>query len=541
MALFKPDEKRVEGSSAAAVAENAPQVSQTKARPRAFSIGGLIDSFLALLSAVPFGIFLLVLLISACMIGMLIQQVELQTFPKYFAELTPSEKLIYGRLGFFDIYHVWYFNLLLLLLSLNIILASIDHFPKAWSFVRKKKLTASPTFAMTQRFREQVLMLGFDRAELSKRAQEAAKALKFKIRTTDETDRTTIFAERGAWNRLGAYAVHVGLLTIFAGGFLTSRGHTGGVWMEPGETNDRMTKQVFNFEGASTQFAIGNQDLELPFSLECLDIQQKLINKDGGIETPNTLDWLTRVRIRDNENGQQEEALVHMNKPFDYRGYRFFQASVTEFGSARSVRLRAIPAAGGTAEEITIPRGGEARLSDGTRVVYREFNPDFRVGPDRTIDSGPGVTSYARPAAHLDVIRPNGERGDSWAFTEAVTETLTQQTANAPFLQSMLAAGGGYRFVLLDFEKVAKAHMLSVQYDPGVKVVYVGFTLLCMTLIGVFFFSHQRMWIVVEDGRVSLGGDSNRNRLGFEERLKRIAARIRDPHKREEVDNTLRD
>ena len=163
------------------------------------------------------------------------------------------------------------------------------------------------------------------------------------------------------------------------------------------------------------------------------------------------------------------------------------------------------------------------------------------VGPDRTIDSGPGVTSYARPAAHIDVMRPNGERGDSWAFTEAVTETLTQQSANAPFLQSMLAAGGGYRFVLLDFEKVAKAHMLSVQYDPGVKVVYVGFTLLCLTLIGVFFFSHQRMWIVVEEGRVSLGGDSNRNRLGFEERLKKIAARIRDPHKREEVDNTLRD
>jgi hypothetical protein len=48
-----------------------------------------------------------------------------------------------------------------------------------------------------------------------------------------------------------------------------------------------------------------------------------------------------------------------------------------------------------------------------------------------------------------------------------------------------------------------------------------------MNLIGVFFFSHQRLWIVVEDGKVSLGGDANRNRLGFEDRLKRIAANIR--------------
>ena len=141
--------------------------------------GWRTDRFIPLTSERgPFGIFLLVLLISACMIGMLIQQVELQTFPKYFAELTPAEKLIYGRLGFFDIYHVWYFNLLLLLLSLNIILASIDHFPKAWSFVRGKKLTASPTFAMTQRFREQVLMLASIAANFE-RAQEAAKKLKF--------------------------------------------------------------------------------------------------------------------------------------------------------------------------------------------------------------------------------------------------------------------------------------------------------------------------------------------------------------------------
>src|SRR6185436_17127079 len=145
----------------------------------------------------------------------------------YFADLTPAEKIIYGRLGFFEIYHVWYFNLLLLLLSLNIILASIDHFPKAWSFVRRKKLTASPTFAMTQRHREQVDLPALSRAELVSRASVAARAEKFGVKITEEASRTTIFAERGVWNRLGAYAVHVSLLTIFAGGFLTSRGHTG--------------------------------------------------------------------------------------------------------------------------------------------------------------------------------------------------------------------------------------------------------------------------------------------------------------------------
>jgi len=99
-----------------------------------------------------------------------------------------------------------------------------------------------------------------------------------------------------------------------------------------------------------------------------------------------------------------------------------------------------------------------------------------------------------------------------------VSRSLPYQWYNTPNV---------HLFTLLDFEKVPQAHMLSIQYDPGVKVVYVGFAMLCMNLIGVFFFSHQRLWIVVEDGKVSLGGDANRNRLGFEDRLKRIAANIR--------------
>lgn len=493
-----------------------------RARSR-WSIGGILDAFLGLLSAVPSGVVLLVLLITACMIGMLIQQVELETFAKYFAALTPAEKTIYGRLGFFDIYHVWYFHLLLLLVSLNIILASIDHFPKAWNFVRRKKLTASPTFAMTQRFRQEVDVPYVGRAALVDRARAAARANKFGVKVTEEESRTTIFAERGAWNRLGAYAVHVGLLTIFTGGFLTSRGHTGGMWVEPGKISDRMVKPVFEFDHASGQLAAGQQELQLPFFVETLDVEQKLLDKNRGIDQGNTLDWLTTVRIKDPEASQQPEAIVHMNKPLDYRGYRFFQASVTGLGTARQIKLHVVPAAGGAGQEVSIARNGEARLTDGTLLRYVEFNPDFTVDSNQRVTVGPGIGTYPRPAAHLEVVKPDGVRGEAWAFTES----FVLQMANAPFMQSSFLNMAGYRFTLLDFEKVPQGSMLSIQYDPGVKVVYVGFTLLCLTLIAVFFFSHQRLWIVIEDGKVYLGGDANRNRLGFEDRAKKVAAGIR--------------
>ncbi|MCA1593996.1 MAG: cytochrome c biogenesis protein ResB [Acidobacteria bacterium] len=85
-----------------------------------------ITRTLNLLSSVRFGVTLLVLLVIGSMIGMLVMQQSVEGFDKYYAQLTPATKLLFGKLGFFDIYHVWYFNVLLLVLSLNIILASID-------------------------------------------------------------------------------------------------------------------------------------------------------------------------------------------------------------------------------------------------------------------------------------------------------------------------------------------------------------------------------------------------------------------------------
>ncbi|MGH9755330.1 MAG: cytochrome c biogenesis protein ResB [Blastocatellia bacterium] len=488
---------------------------------------GVIDVFLNLLSSVPFGIVLLSLLIIACMIGMLIQQQELDSFRSYYAELTPAEKIVYGRLGFFDIYHASYFHLLLLLLSLNIILASIDHFPAAWSFITRKKLTASPTFAMAQKFKEKVELPHLDRQRLVERATAAARKMRFKARVTEANDRTTIFAERGVWNRLGAYAVHVGLLTIFVGYFMTSRGHTGSMPIAPNQSSNLILKNEFNIDNATTEHAINLRELEIPFTVECLDFQQKLINKNGSLDTGNTLDWLTTVRIVDKEANQTTEAVVHMNTPFDYRGYRFFQQSYNMPATARVIKLRVTPTGGGQSQEITIPRDGKAKLADGTTLHFKGFNANFDVGRDQKVVMSRELMAsmdYGNPAANLAYVTSDGKQGEVWAFNEAFANTV----ANAPFMKKFME-NDAYQFVLTEFEKAPTATQLSVQFDPGAKVVYTGFTILCLMLIAVFFFSHQRLWIVVEDGNVYLGGDANRNRLGFEDRAKKIASLIREP------------
>ncbi|MBD0371417.1 MAG: cytochrome c biogenesis protein ResB [Pyrinomonadaceae bacterium] len=323
-----------------------------KATPSSSAVAWLLN----LLSSVRFGVALLILLVIASMIGMLIMQQNVEGFDKYYAELTPSQKLLYGSLGFFDIYHAWYFNLLLLVLSLNIMLASIDRFPKTWKIVSRRKIEAGRQWLLGQEQHAEVVIRDENPTTVAERLGASMRRAGFKPTVKEKDGRVYIFGERGAWNRLGYLAVHVALLTIFAGGFLTAQfGRDGQMALQPGSSSSEMSNLSFHLDQVTTV------PVELPFTVTCTDIQQKLIQKDGSIMANNTIDWLTWIRITD-ETGTRE-GLVHLNEPSDYRGYRFFQASFIAFGQARNITLKLTPQDGGAPLEVNIPRDGSATLT----------------------------------------------------------------------------------------------------------------------------------------------------------------------------------
>ncbi len=65
------------------VQEQNPEKASPVKTNKTSGLSSWIDSFLNLISSVPFGISLLILLITACMIGMVIQQQELESFSGY--------------------------------------------------------------------------------------------------------------------------------------------------------------------------------------------------------------------------------------------------------------------------------------------------------------------------------------------------------------------------------------------------------------------------------------------------------------------------
>jgi len=204
-----------------------------------------------------------------------------------------------------------------------------------------------------------------------------------------------------------------------------------------------------------------------------------------------------------------------MNRPFDYRGYRFFQASFVPEGKARQILLRVTPEGeGAQPQDVTIQRNGTATLADGTRIKFVDFFADFVLEGTRADTQSP---DYNNPAAELMISKASGEAARGYAFPASAA-------ARGPVVGRAVA---GYKIQLVDFEKVGAAHILSVQKDPGAGVVYVGFVLLALTLAAVFFFAHQRVWALVEERgegkfEVTIGGNTNRNRLAFEDRFRRL-------------------
>jgi cytochrome c biogenesis protein len=536
----------------------------------------LVDKVLGVLSSVRFGIIMLSIVLICCMIGMFIMQVEVEDFPQYYAKLTPAQRTIYGKLDLFNIYHSKLFTLLLAITALNIILASIDRFPTAWQYVVKPKLKASPNFIRAQTFNHEANLKGDDQSlvpqiistwrnqkEITSAVNVArltagfilgllfislygliehsatfwilfipcvaasvlflVKGLRFDVRVSEENGRKTIFGQMNSWNRLGAYIVHVALMFIFVGGFLTSQyGVSGMMEITPGETGNKFFTQQMNVDGPASGQAT------LPFNVECTDLQQKLIRPEGGLEATNTIDWLSYVKIKD--GNFEKDALVHLNNPYDYKGYRLFQSKFTAFGFARSIVVRFEPTNGGEAREVTIPRNGSADVEGIGRVTYADFFPDFQIGEQgRPVSKSP---DYHNPVAQLEIVLPDGKQRGALAFNPQMIETVLQETNNdktGNHGENLLLVNG-HKVILKEFEKAAMGHTLAVQYDPGRTPAYIGFFLLCAALCGVFFFAHQRIWAVIEPvekgSKVYFGGNTNRNRQVFEGRFNSLVESV---------------
>ncbi|MBC2745380.1 MAG: cytochrome c biogenesis protein ResB, partial [Desulfosarcina sp.] len=143
-----------------------------------------------------------------------------------------------SALGIFDMYHSWWFQGLLLLLTVNIVVCSIDRLSGSWKliFTRKPKVRAE---RFTRRSDARTLTDKRDAEELVN-VYEPLIARRYGYCTvTRSNDGAVIYGEKGRLSRLGVYIVHLSVIFMLIGGLVGSFfGFEGFVNIPEGEATD---------------------------------------------------------------------------------------------------------------------------------------------------------------------------------------------------------------------------------------------------------------------------------------------------------------
>ncbi len=234
----------------------------TQPREGAAAAGGVAARLVGFFSSIRLAVVLLILLAAVSIIGTILAQNEsgednIRLFTKWMWSLydklglagDPARAGYYQNLaqrqgvslynfahaiGLDRLYNAWYFNLMLGLLALNLVVCSLKHWPHTWRFFSHPKTTLEGEGAAGIPLRREMpLMKGA--ADAPSKAAAALSARGYKALVTEAGGATHLFAQKGIWGRLGIYVTHLSVLVIFLGAWIGFRwGMKGFVNIEEG-------------------------------------------------------------------------------------------------------------------------------------------------------------------------------------------------------------------------------------------------------------------------------------------------------------------
>jgi cytochrome c biogenesis protein len=443
----------------------------------------VIDRLWKLLASVKLTIVLLLTLATTSIIGTLIPQNE--PARAYFETFGPVLYRIFSLLGFYDMYHSWWFRALILLLVANIVVCSIDRLQATWKIIFVRHPRFNP-----ERYRQMKNKVEYhhdvEAAQL-KAFYQPVVARRFRYHRTEETaEGFAIYGERGRWTRLGVYVVHFSVVLLLIGGLIGSIfGFDGFVNIAEGES------------ARSIQLRNSNQKMQLGFEVRCDDFFVEFY------ETGAPKEFRSRLTIlKQGKEVAQKDIIV--NDPLHFEGISFFQSSygnlppnevILNFTSKATGMLYSKTA--GLNTPIVIPEDlGTFELKKHTRQA--EFR-GHHIGE-----------------AFIGLLTPlNGS---------PVEITLPLKFPSFDRMRK-----GNVFIAVADF--VPRYYTgLQVSRDPGVWVVYVGFILMIIGIYLTFFMSHQQVCVDVtargKKSRIIVAGTSNKNKMGMQKKVTKLSERL---------------
>ncbi len=191
-----------------------------------------IDAAWGWLSSVRTAILLIVSIVVICLLGVYFIQapaevlgdpaayaawVQQNALPRY-GSLTP----IYDWLQFFTIFSSWYFMLLLTVLSLSVVVCTLNRAPAIWQNFAHPLIRRNTAF-----YRNALERSEFSHSDAVAWTRTALRRRGYRVRSQVETDEvaggevTYLYAQKNSWATLSTFVFHACLVSLLMAGVVT--------------------------------------------------------------------------------------------------------------------------------------------------------------------------------------------------------------------------------------------------------------------------------------------------------------------------------
>ena len=372
-----------------------------------------------------------------------------------------------------DIYHSWWFILLLVLFCLNLVACCINRLPKTLAFLKV------PTDEPDDRIMNKLPVVKSFTVKEGVDSQERLKMLLSsyfrKIKTVGQREsKLYLFAEKGKYAHLGFYFAHLSILVMVLGVMLSTRGYEHSFEMRKEQIIDPLV--VRDRKGERKTF---------DFSLLCEG--SETIYSPGTSEVMKHQSTLTILRKGEKVKSQ----LVDFSHPLVYGGIDIYQDRFSRIIKYAKIK---VVSEDGEVHVHEAKSGGRFKLGDSKIII--------------TVWKIKSSTNSVQLKSNLSSAR------------RLVSSTPVS------FSDRRLR---GYKFSLVEIFK-KESTSLKIIKDPGEGVIWYSFLIMVLGFSITFFFFHQKVWAKVEEKEggctITLAGSANKNLRAIEEIFNNIQSEL---------------
>ncbi|MDQ6982882.1 MAG: cytochrome c biogenesis protein ResB [Mariprofundus sp.] len=544
------------------------------------------DLFKAL-SSMSLAIIMLMVVSIASVIGTVLLQNQNQA--AYLDQFGPLWYWVFRSLGLFNMYHTWWFLMLLGLLMLSLTACLWRHVPGMLKQMRTRHVFLDDHSLTRFKYLHQAtLEETHSTAALEKQFRHILSGWEFK--TAEQHGQRYIRADKGRWSKWGYILVHSSILIILIGGWMSLQfGIRGNMSVTEGTAESK----IFFLKGGETA------TLDMPFQVRCNSFHINFF------PTGMPKEFRSNLTIIDQGKEMLTSDII-VNEPLYYKGVRIYQSSFGDGGSDLVFTLFPMEHSGATREasikvyetwtdpntgitlKITdfkpynvqnLAEAGKAKVvrDIGPAVEYEIRGPGLQaakikafINPFIDIDgknqgsflmlSTTGHSAdYQAVGLGLDLTNPvewklfrafkdrmqrmakekRRQKGAGLAAFKAALTTVfgdsPPENAQAIAMRVLQAAKVLPQLpwpvlpMLKDYHHVYYTG-LQIARDPGMNVVWFGSALLVIGLCIMLYMPHHKLWLVIRpDDRqthITLIGLSSRNPLAFHQLFHNLAAKL---------------